>query len=205
MGFEPTDAFTSPVFKTGAFDHSAISPCAKASLMPNACIIIPCAARFVNKKGWQEFRKSEKQRRTRRPAPGNAHISRKSDWFTQKITHPQPADSLFPQGFAHFPHLFPHTLCHLRFPAKSCIFRKNKCDYAAFAFCMYTCMHICIRSAPQFSPPLRRRQIPLIPAVFAHFSRRLLHFTQNPAAAPRNFSITSQKTLLRRKRCRAMI
>ena len=29
MGFEPTDAFTSPVFKTGAFDHSAISPCVK--------------------------------------------------------------------------------------------------------------------------------------------------------------------------------
>ena len=27
MGFEPTDAFTSPVFKTGAFNHSAISPC----------------------------------------------------------------------------------------------------------------------------------------------------------------------------------
>ena len=26
MGFEPTDAFTSPVFKTGAFNHSAISP-----------------------------------------------------------------------------------------------------------------------------------------------------------------------------------
>ena len=26
VGFEPTDAFTSPVFKTGAFDHSAISP-----------------------------------------------------------------------------------------------------------------------------------------------------------------------------------
>ncbi len=29
VGFEPTDAFTSPVFKTGAFDHSAISPCVK--------------------------------------------------------------------------------------------------------------------------------------------------------------------------------
>ena len=29
VGFEPTDAFTSPVFKTGAFDHSAISPCAQ--------------------------------------------------------------------------------------------------------------------------------------------------------------------------------
>ena len=29
MGFEPTDAFTSPVFKTGAFNHSAISPCAQ--------------------------------------------------------------------------------------------------------------------------------------------------------------------------------
>ena len=27
VGFEPTDAFTSPVFKTGAFNHSAISPC----------------------------------------------------------------------------------------------------------------------------------------------------------------------------------
>ena len=29
VGFEPTDAFTSPVFKTGAFNHSAISPCAQ--------------------------------------------------------------------------------------------------------------------------------------------------------------------------------
>ena len=29
VGIEPTDAFTSPVFKTGAFDHSAISPCVK--------------------------------------------------------------------------------------------------------------------------------------------------------------------------------
>ena len=27
VGFEPTDAFTSPVFKTGAFNRSAISPC----------------------------------------------------------------------------------------------------------------------------------------------------------------------------------
>ena len=26
MGFEPTDAFTSPVFKTGALDHSATLP-----------------------------------------------------------------------------------------------------------------------------------------------------------------------------------
>ena len=26
VGVEPTDAFTSPVFKVGAFDHSAISP-----------------------------------------------------------------------------------------------------------------------------------------------------------------------------------
>ena len=32
VGFEPTDAFTSPVFKTGAFDHSAISPYVKANL-----------------------------------------------------------------------------------------------------------------------------------------------------------------------------
>ena len=32
VGFEPTDAFTSPVFKTGAFDHSAISPFVKANL-----------------------------------------------------------------------------------------------------------------------------------------------------------------------------
>ena len=29
VGFEPTDAFASPVFKTGAFNHSAISPCAQ--------------------------------------------------------------------------------------------------------------------------------------------------------------------------------
>ena len=26
VGFEPTDALTSPVFKTGAFDHSATLP-----------------------------------------------------------------------------------------------------------------------------------------------------------------------------------
>ncbi len=26
VGFEPTDAFTSPVFKTGALDHSATLP-----------------------------------------------------------------------------------------------------------------------------------------------------------------------------------
>ena len=55
MGFEPTDAFTSPVFKTGAFDHSAISPCAKASLVPNASIILPCADAFVNKKPRKKF------------------------------------------------------------------------------------------------------------------------------------------------------
>ena len=34
VGFEPTDAFTSPVFKTGAFDHSAISPDIKAQGFP---------------------------------------------------------------------------------------------------------------------------------------------------------------------------
>ena len=27
VGFEPTDAFTSPVFKTGSLNHSDISPC----------------------------------------------------------------------------------------------------------------------------------------------------------------------------------
>ena len=32
VGFEPTDAFTSPVFKTGAFNRSAISPFVKANL-----------------------------------------------------------------------------------------------------------------------------------------------------------------------------
>ena len=42
MGFEPTDALTSPVFKTGAFDHSAISPCVKTPLsIPNAGYRIP--------------------------------------------------------------------------------------------------------------------------------------------------------------------
>ena len=60
VGFEPTDAFTSPVFKTGAFDHSAISPCAKASLVPNASIILPCADAFVNKKPRKKFEKNSK-------------------------------------------------------------------------------------------------------------------------------------------------
>ena len=59
MGFEPTDAFTSPVFKTGAFDHSAISPCVKASLVPNASIILPCADAFVNKKPRKGYLKSD--------------------------------------------------------------------------------------------------------------------------------------------------
>ena len=62
MGFEPTDAFTSPVFKTGAFDHSAISPCAKASLVPNANIILPCIVGFVNKKPQKKFEKKFKIR-----------------------------------------------------------------------------------------------------------------------------------------------
>ena len=57
VGFEPTDAFTSPVFKTGAFDHSAISPCVKALLMPDASNILPCAADFVNKKNRNIFEK----------------------------------------------------------------------------------------------------------------------------------------------------
>ena len=60
VGFEPTDAFTSPVFKTGAFDHSAISPCAKASLVPNANIILPCIVGFVNKKPQKKFEKNSK-------------------------------------------------------------------------------------------------------------------------------------------------
>ena len=60
MGFEPTDAFTSPVFKTGAFDHSAISPCEKAVLAPNANIILPCRRDFVNKKTGKKFEKNKK-------------------------------------------------------------------------------------------------------------------------------------------------
>ena len=40
VGFEPTDAFTSPVFKTGAFDHSAISPYAKAAPAPDQMRVI---------------------------------------------------------------------------------------------------------------------------------------------------------------------
>ena len=50
MGFEPTDAFTSPVFKTGAFDHSAISPCVKADPFPDAFRMIPHPKGDVNKK-----------------------------------------------------------------------------------------------------------------------------------------------------------
>ena len=44
-------------FKTGAFDHSAISPCVKALLMPDASNILPCAADFVNKKNRNIFEK----------------------------------------------------------------------------------------------------------------------------------------------------
>ena len=62
VGFEPTDAFTSPVFKTGAFDHSAISPCVKASLVPNASIILPCADAFVNKKPRKKFEKNSNEK-----------------------------------------------------------------------------------------------------------------------------------------------
>ena len=52
VGFEPTDAFTSPVFKTGAFDHSAISPDIKAAgpLPQSQSIVYHEGARFVNKK-----------------------------------------------------------------------------------------------------------------------------------------------------------
>ena len=57
MGFEPTDAFTSPVFKTGAFDHSATSPCVKA-LNPNADMIVSYYRAFVNRK---KMRKKEKK------------------------------------------------------------------------------------------------------------------------------------------------
>jgi hypothetical protein len=60
VGFEPTDAFTSPVFKTGAFDHSAISPYAKAPLLPDASNILPCGAGFVNKKNCNFFAKNLK-------------------------------------------------------------------------------------------------------------------------------------------------
>ena len=58
VGFEPTDAFTSPVFKTGAFDHSAISPYAKALLMPDASNILPRGGAFVNKKNRNNFEKN---------------------------------------------------------------------------------------------------------------------------------------------------
>ena len=59
MGVEPTDAFTSPVFKTGAFDHSATSPCVKA-LNPNADMIVSYYSVFVNRKKKQKKRKKSK-------------------------------------------------------------------------------------------------------------------------------------------------
>ena len=58
MGFEPTDAFTSPVFKTGAFDHSAISPCVKADPFPDAFRMIPHPGGDVNKKNRQKSEKN---------------------------------------------------------------------------------------------------------------------------------------------------
>ena len=33
VGFEPTDACTSPVFKTGSFDHSDISPFSRSGIL----------------------------------------------------------------------------------------------------------------------------------------------------------------------------
>ena len=61
MGFEPTDAFTSPVFKTGAFDHSAISPCVKAHPFPDAFHILTHRWMDVNQKPRKKNEKNPKK------------------------------------------------------------------------------------------------------------------------------------------------
>ena len=50
MGFEPTDAFTSPVFKTGSFDRSDSSPnfCYNIFTVPTTNLIITKKSHFVN-------------------------------------------------------------------------------------------------------------------------------------------------------------
>ena len=58
MGFEPTDAFTSPVFKTGAFDRSAISPSVKADPFPDAFCMITHPQWVVNRKKRRESEKN---------------------------------------------------------------------------------------------------------------------------------------------------
>ncbi len=55
MGFEPTDALTSPVFKTGAFNHSAISPC--ENILDQTQNILPRRGGFVNRKETTENEK----------------------------------------------------------------------------------------------------------------------------------------------------
>ena len=61
MGFEPTDAFTSPVFKTGAFDHSAISPCVKAHPYPDTFHILTHQRVDVNQKPLGKNEKNQKK------------------------------------------------------------------------------------------------------------------------------------------------
>ena len=60
VGFEPTDAFTSPVFKTGAFDHSAISPCVKAFPSPDAFYIVAHPYKDVNRNSTEKNQKNQK-------------------------------------------------------------------------------------------------------------------------------------------------
>ena len=60
VGFEPTDARTSPVFKTGAFNHSAISPCEKASIpkrMKNLTIVPVLLSTEKEKNFFEKFEK----------------------------------------------------------------------------------------------------------------------------------------------------
>ena len=56
VGFEPTDAFTSPVFKTGAFDHSAISPCVKVRSTQTQVL-------FYHREIYLSIKKQKKKRR----------------------------------------------------------------------------------------------------------------------------------------------
>ena len=50
VGFEPTDAFTSPVFKTGAFNRSAISPDLVPRLPQTQLLIYHITSPFVKQK-----------------------------------------------------------------------------------------------------------------------------------------------------------
>ena len=98
VGFEPTDAFTSPVFKTGAFNRSAISPDHEsASYSQTRVVSYHTSLPFVNHspQGFFTF-------------PRNARVQRRCVWRMTRYTRiqtvtptsryfmPRPPLSVFP-------------------------------------------------------------------------------------------------------------